>query len=112
MQSIVTDWEDKLPGWLKDRLNVIPKVYLQQKEMHENGTHKSDDRIVSLQQPHIRPIVRGKRPEPTEFGQKLHLSVVDGYTFIEQTSWNNFNEGKDLPAAVENYRRRYGCQQG
>ena len=77
--------------------------------MHENGTHKSDDRIVSLQQPHIRPIVRGKRPEPTEFGQKLHLSVVDGYTFIEQTSWNNFNEGKDLPAAVENYRRRYGC---
>ena len=109
MQSIVTDWEDKLPGWLKDRLNVIPKVYLQQKEMHENGTHKSDDRIVSLQQPHIRPIVRGKRPEPTEFGQKLHLSVVDGYTFIEQTSWNNFNEGKDLPAAVENYRRRYGC---
>ena len=34
---------------------------------------------------------------------------MNGYTFIEQTSWNNFNEGKDLPAVVENYYRRFGC---
>ena len=109
MQSVAKDREDRFPTWLKDRLNVIPKVYLQQKGMFKNGTHNCEDRIVSIQQPHIRPIVRGKRPEPTEFGQKLHLSVVNGYTFIEQTSWNNFNEGKDLPAVVENYYRRFGC---
>ena len=109
MQILVPNWEKLFPYWLKDRLSVIPQVYLQQKEMYESGTHRCEDRIVSLQQPHVRPIVRGKRPDPTEFGQKLHLSVVNGYTFIEQTCWNNFNEGKDLPQVVENYVRRYGC---
>ncbi len=77
--------------------------------MFVNGTHVCADRIVSLAQPHVRPISRGKRPNPTEFGQKLHLSVVDGYTFLEQTSWNNFNEGTDLQAAVEDYFRKFGC---
>ena len=80
-----------------------------QKEMFENGTHTCENRIVSLQQPHVRPINRGKRPNPTEFGQKLHLSVVDGYTYLERTSWNNFNEGNDLISATENYRRKFGC---
>ena len=108
MQILVPNWEKQFPYWLKDRLSVIPKVYLQQKEMYERGFHRCENRIVSLQQPHVRPIVRGKRPDPTEFGQKLHLSVVNGYTFIEQTCWNNFNEGKDLPQVVENYLRRYG----
>ena len=108
MQFLVPNWEEIFPYWLKDRLLVIPTVYLQQKEMYESGTHRCEDRIVSLQQPHIRPIVRGKRPDPTEFGQKLHLSVVNGYTFIEQTCWNNFNEGNDLPAVIENYFRRCG----
>ena len=50
-----------------------------------------------------------RSPYPTEFGQKLHLSVVDGYTYLEQTSWNNFNEGCDLEAAVEDYARKFGC---
>ena len=97
------------PYWLKDRLDVIPKVYAQQKEMHENGTHKCEERIVSLQQPHVRPINRGKRPNPTEFGQKLHLSVVDGFTYLEKTSWNSFNEGKELIDVAEDYRRKFGC---
>ena len=109
MQILIPNWEKQLPYWLKGRLSVIPQVYLQQKEMYESGTHRCEGRIVSLQQPHVRPIVRGKRPDPTEFGQKLHLSVVNGYTFIEQTCWNNFSEGNDLPQVVENYFRRYGC---
>lgn len=98
----------KFPGWLWDRLAVIPLVFAQQKNMFDTRTHVCENRIVSLQQPHIRPINRGKRPIATEFGQKLHLSVVDGYTFLEQTSWNNFNEGCDLPCAVEEYHRRFG----
>ena len=92
----------KLPYWLLDRLQVIPVVYAQQKEMYDNHTHTCKDRIVSLEQPFVRPIQRGKRPNPTEFGQKLHLSVVDGYTFLEQTCWN------DLKAVAEDYRRKFG----
>lgn len=84
-------------------------VYAQQKQMYGNHTHTCEDRIVSLEQPHVRPIQRGKRPNPTEFGQKLHLSVVDGFTYLEQTSWSNFNEGCDLVAVVEDYYRKFGC---
>ena len=108
-ESQVPEYEKLYPRWLRDRLEVIPKVYAQQKEMYENDTHKCEDRIVSLQQPHVRPINRGKRPNPTEFGQKLHLSVVDGFTYLEKTSWSSFNEGKELINATENYKRRFGC---
>lgn len=98
----------KLPSWLEQRLTVIPLVYAQQKQMLETNTHACPDRIVSLAQPHVRPIQRGKRPNPTEFGQKLHLSRVDGYTYLEQTGWSNFNEGCDLKATVEDFHRKFG----
>ncbi len=109
LKAQVPDFERRFPRWLRERLAVIPVVYAQQKQMFDSNTHTCPDRIVSLEQPHVRPICRGKRPNPTEFGQKLHLSVVDGYTFLEQTSWNNFNEGTDLQAAVEDYFRKFGC---
>ena len=100
--------DDYLPAWLLKRLEVTPKVYEQQNEMFENGKQSCNDRIVSLEQPHVRPIVRGKHPNPTEFGQKVHLSVVEGYVYLEQTSWNNFNESTDLIACVKEYKRRFG----
>ena len=109
LSSQVPDHETLFPRWLRDRLAVIAVVYRQQKMMYDNDTHICEDRIVSLEQPHVRPIQRGKRPNPTEFGQKLHLSVVDGYTYLEQTSWSNFNEGSDLETAVEDYFRKFGC---
>ena len=84
-------------------------MYAQQKQMYDSHTHTCENRIVSLEQPHVRPIQRGKRPNPTEFGQKLHLSVVDGFTFLELTCWSNFNEGCDLTAVVEDYRRKFDC---
>ena len=43
--------------------------------------------LVSLTQPHIRPIVRGKSGSPTEFGAKLSVSCVEGYVFVEKISW-------------------------
>ena len=109
LKALVPDYEKRFPTWLHRRLGVIPLVYAQQRQMYDSHTHKCEDRIVSLEQPHVRPIQRGKRPNPTEFGQKLHLSVVDGFTFLEQTSWSNFNEGCDLTAAVEDYYRKFGC---
>lgn len=107
-EAQIPEYEKLYPRWLRDRLEVIPKVYEQQKEIYENNTHKCEDRIVSLQQPHVRPINRGKRPNPTEFGQKMHLSAVDGFTYLEKTSWSSFNEGKELINAAENYKRRFG----
>jgi hypothetical protein len=90
------------------RLHTIQKVLEQQMTMMQNNTHSIADRIVSLRQPHVRPIVRGKARSPVEFGQKITVSVVDGFTFIEKQSWDNFSEGITLIESVERYKARYG----
>lgn len=90
------------------RLCTICRVYRQQKEMADEGKNRCDDRIVNLRQPHVRCIVRGKAGAPYEFGQKLHLSVVNGFTFLEYQSWDNFHEGVQLVDMVEQYRQRFG----
>lgn len=90
------------------RLLTIRELLIQQKTMQETGTRKCENRIVSLRQPHIRPIVRGKAGKRYEFGQKLGLSVIGGYTFIEKQSFDNFNEGITMIESVEKYKRQYG----
>ena len=54
-----------------DRLLTIYTFHEQQKYMLEHNVHTVKDRIVSLSQPWIRPIVRGKAKSPTEFGAKI-----------------------------------------
>jgi hypothetical protein len=53
---------------------VVSEVYRQQQLMYEQGCHRIEDRIVSIPQPHVRPIVRGKSGTPVEFGAKLSVS--------------------------------------
>ena len=48
---------------------------------------------MSVNQPFIRPIVRGKAAAPVEFGAKLDISVADGWTYLEKLSFNPYNEG-------------------
>ena len=72
---------------------IVRTVYLQQHKMFKNRSHKIEDRIVSIHQPHVRPIVRGKARAKTEFGAKIHLSMVDGFSFLDTISWDAFNEG-------------------
>jgi len=55
-----------------------------------------------------RPMVQGKAGNEVEFGQKISLSVVDGFTFIEEQGWNNFVEGVTLIASAERFRERHG----
>ena len=57
--ALVSNCEALFPRWLQDRLAVIPTVYRQQKEMYDNHSHSCQDRIVSLEQPHVRQIQRG-----------------------------------------------------
>jgi transposase, IS5 family len=77
-------------------LLVVAEVNRQQLDMYENNQNRIDDRIVSLTQPHVRPIVRGKAGTPVEFGAKLSASCVNGYVFLDRISWNNFNESGDF----------------
>ena len=89
-------------------LLVVAEVYRQQQWMYENRTSRINDRIVSLSQPHIRPIVRGKAGTPVEFGAKLSASIRDGYVFLDRISWDNFNESGDFKAQVEAFKEAIG----
>lgn len=89
-------------------LMVINELYRQQRLMYDHRSHQISDRIVSISQPHVRPIKRGKAGSDTEFGAKLSVSLVDGYAFVDRTSWDNFNECQDLKDQVESYKKRYG----
>jgi hypothetical protein len=70
-------------------LLVVSEVYRQQQQMYDKESNRIDDRIVSLTQPHVRPIVRGKAGTPVEFGAKVSASCVDGYVFLDHLSWDN-----------------------
>lgn len=87
---------------------IIQTVYEQQLKMFVSRSHQVEDRIVSIHQPHVRPIVRGKARAKTEFGAKIHMSLVDGFAFLDALSWNAFNEGSHLRDYVEQYRNRFG----
>lgn len=89
-------------------LLVITMLYQQQKKMYDTKTHSIDDRIVSIHQPHVRPIVRGKTQAKVEFGSKIHVSVIDGISFLDQLSWDAFNEGSQMMEYVEKYKQRFG----
>lgn len=90
-------------------LLVITELHRQQRWMYEHRSRRIDDRIVSISQPHVRPIKRGKAGSDTEFGAKLSVSLVNGYAFVDHTSWDNFNECLDLQSQVEAYLRRVGA---
>ncbi len=90
------------------RLDTIRSIYEQQKYMYDNHTHTVPDRIVSVSQPFVRPIVRGKAGKPVEFGMKLDISVVDGWTRLEYHSFDAYNEATKLQEMIEAFRVREG----
>jgi len=88
---------------------IIQQVYSQQEEMYRLKCKRCDHRIVSIHQPHVRPIVRGKANKAAEFGAKLSVSLTtSGIASVDHISWDAFHEGGDLPAQVEAYKQRYG----
>ena len=92
----------------RENLQTIRILYKQQETMYRTKTHKVENRIVSISQPHLRPIVRGKAGADVEFGCKVLTSLVNGYSFVERMSFDSFNEGGFLIEAVENYKERFG----
>lgn len=90
-------------------LMTIYKLYEQQQYMYQNKVHSVEDRIVSITQPWIRPIVRGKTKAPVEFGAKFDLSLDEnGLGRIEKISYDAYNESTVLIEAVERFKERTG----
>ncbi|MCK5355531.1 MAG: IS5 family transposase, partial [Methyloprofundus sp.] len=113
IEQLLTHWPEgtelPLPHWLLYRYWVIQHLYQQQWEMYQTKTRRCDDRIVSISQPYVRPIVRGKQNKPVEFGAKLSVSLDgDGYARVDHLRWDAFHEGLDLKSQVEAYHERTG----
>lgn len=92
-----------------DLLETITKVHEQQKWMYDNKKHSVPNRIVNIFQPWVRPMVRGKDKNKTEFGSKVDVSEVDGFCRVDRFSWDAFNEGGDVELLVENFHSLYDC---
>ena len=87
---------------------TINNVYHQQKQMYDTHTHSCPDRIVSIFQPHVRPIPRGKTNAQIEFGANLGVSLDGGFARINTLSWDACHEASDLIGQVESYRDIHG----
>lgn len=91
------------------KLLVVSELVRQQRILYHSDSRSIPNRIVSLYQAHIRPIVRGKARCNVEFGAKISLSVTgDGFAFLDRLSHDPYNEGEDLKAQARAYRRRHG----
>ena len=106
--GFIRDKGAKLDQAVYDLLNVLTTLYEQQLFMYENRTHSIPNKIVNIRQHWVRPIVRGKAHARTEFGAKVHISMVDGYARIERISFEAFNEVGDFFKAVEGFKEHYG----
>lgn len=87
---------------------IIRTSFDQQKYMYDTDTHSCPDRIVSIYQPHVRPIPRGKLKSQVEFGPKLGVSLDDGFARIDTLSWDAYHEAGDLIKQVESYKELHG----
>ena len=83
-------------------------MYEQQKMMLEQNVRSCADRIISIYQSHLRPIVRGKTKARGELGAKIGGSIVNVYTYVDHLSWYAYNESSDLAMQIELYRKRFG----
>lgn len=87
---------------------IIRTAFDQQKQMYDTDIHSCPDRIVSIYQPHVRPIPRGKIKSQIEFGAKLGVSLDDGFARINTFSWDAYHEAADLIKQVEAFKELHG----
>lgn len=91
-------------------IEMITKIYRQQGNHQKSGNAKESipNRIVSVNKPYVRPIVRGKEIKKVEFGAKCNNILIDGMSFIEKLSFNAFNEGTRLVHCVKLAEKLFG----
>ena len=108
MLDIIESGNFPLPHKYQRQLWIIHTLCQQQRQMYIQKIHTCADRIVSISQPHVRPIVRGKQGKSVEFGSKLGLSLIDGYLTNQTLSWDAYNESADLQKQAEAYKLLFG----
>ena len=92
-------------------IKTIEKLLEQQKELHKKTPRNGNktgiiikDRIVSIFKPHIRPMSRGKIPNPTEFGGKLLLEMREGFISLLKVTFNNESDSNMIQGFFDRWK--------
>ena len=96
---------------VEKRLQIAKMVYAQQKQMYDEKVQRCAQRIVSWWREYVRPIKRGKGgKKEVEFGPKVCLSHVDGFTFLDEFNHENYSEARIdiIEKQIRNYEERFG----
>ncbi len=90
------------------RLGVIRILFDYQWHMYANKMYHVEDRIVSLQQPYMLPIQRGKANAKVEFGGKVDFLLSEGIIALERFDFSAFTESVDFKETLDRYYELYG----
>lgn len=84
-------------------------ILAQQEQMLRSGVRSIKDRIVSLHEPMIRPIVRGKETKRVEFGKKITFNLVGG-TLLQTARMDHhaFSDKEMVVDACTTHQRTFG----
>lgn len=99
LQAIEREQNYDLPAKYWERRLATQQLLEQQRGKFFNDI-KPSNRIVSLDKPYIRPIVRGKEIKKVEFGAKVHKLQINGISFIEHLSFEAYNESTRLENTI------------
>ena len=102
------DFLDQLA--IEELMKVAQEIYEQQKHMYKNKVQSVEKRIVSWWREYVRPIKRGKGGKKgVEFGPKVCLSHVDGFSFLDEFDHGNYSEAKVeiLQKQLDNYEDKF-----
>ena len=85
-------------------LEIAQKIIEQQDLRNKGKTNIIEDRIVSFQEPDVRPIKRGKDGNKCEFGKKVALSVIgEGIVVSVKIDNSNFDDREIVKASIEKH---------
>jgi hypothetical protein len=88
--------------------SVITAIYQQQLQKFSYPDQKIKARILSISQPHLRSIYRGKPGAQFEIGAQIDVSVIDSFGRLERLSFDPYHEGENLISAILKYYTTYG----
>lgn len=90
-------------------LEAICALFAQRLSMHTERVSTVSDRIASIEQPWVRPMVRGKTARKAGFGAKVHVVCEGGFARIACLPSDAFSGAEGLTGALEDFKKRTGA---
>ena len=103
LYKLITQWDNICPesnptitlsAEQNKRLSTLREVYNQQKDLIQKKA--VEHRIVSIDRPYIRPIIRGKENKRVEFGAKVNNIQIDGDSIYANNANRSFCTEKGI----------------